>query len=225
MAHRGTDRQRSGGPDNGICREGRRREAEHGVRDVQERPHEAGRLEQSVRGGAGHRVPAERKSITGGPRAAGKKAGLALGKRQKALMAKGEDRPGAVAEWHANWLKQASTCPRRTLERRRRPFRRAHSSRADRSEQSGQGIGKGIDCCDGLALNERFESARLTSKRALFYGASPVLRRFSNSREVSSVVQCGVRRGERHSRVAASLYTNWRTAIVQFPASCCVAFS
>jgi hypothetical protein len=35
---------------------------------------------------------------TAGVGAAGKKAGLALGKRQRAFMVKGEDRPGAVAE-------------------------------------------------------------------------------------------------------------------------------
>ncbi len=35
---------------------------------------------------------------TPGIGAAGKKAGLALGKRQKAFMVQGEDRPGAVAE-------------------------------------------------------------------------------------------------------------------------------
>ena len=35
---------------------------------------------------------------TSGVSAAGKKAGLALGKKQKAFVVKGEDRPGAVAE-------------------------------------------------------------------------------------------------------------------------------
>jgi len=35
---------------------------------------------------------------TSGVSAAGKKAGLVLGKKQKAFVAKGEDRPGAVAE-------------------------------------------------------------------------------------------------------------------------------
>ena len=35
---------------------------------------------------------------TPGIAAAGKKAGLALGKKQKAFVVKGEDRPGAVAE-------------------------------------------------------------------------------------------------------------------------------
>ncbi len=35
---------------------------------------------------------------TPGAGAAGKKAGLALGKKQKALLVNGEDRPGAVAE-------------------------------------------------------------------------------------------------------------------------------
>jgi hypothetical protein len=35
---------------------------------------------------------------TPGVSAAGKKAGLALGKKQKAFVVKGEDRPGAVAE-------------------------------------------------------------------------------------------------------------------------------
>ncbi len=59
----------------------------------------------NLAGFLGYRTSARKAEIivvvddkTPGVTTAGKKAGLALGKRQRAFMVKGEDRPGAVAE-------------------------------------------------------------------------------------------------------------------------------
>ena len=84
---------------------------------------------------------------TPGIGAAGKKAGLTLGKRQKAFVVKGEDRVGAVAELgkQIGWGRNQRDLNSRS-EHRCRPFRRTHCNRIVRREQGSQGTGERINC-------------------------------------------------------------------------------